>query len=127
MVLVFGLVLAATRDGFCRVNSMGFFLRSPLGLDVELLCVLGCQSLPAIELHGVGTDDAPNRLTGEEPLEDVEADVPARRAPGDEAAIDVVPEREARAARERLELPPQVAATPAVLEQPRRLGVLHGG
>jgi len=37
--------------------------------------------------------------------------VPARGAPRDEAAIDVVPEREARAAAERLELPPEVAAT----------------
>ena len=33
-------------------------------------------------------------------------------------AIDVVPEREARAAAERLQLPADVAATPVVLEQP---------
>ena len=31
----------------------------------ELLCVLGVQSLPAVELHGIGADDASNRLTGE--------------------------------------------------------------
>src|SRR5437764_1016523 len=47
------------------------------GLDVELLCVLGVQSLPAAELDGIGADDASHRFTGEEPLEDVEADVPA--------------------------------------------------
>src|SRR5262249_7726796 len=48
------------------------------GLDAELLCVLGVQSLPAAELHCFAADDAANRLTREEPLEDVEADVPAR-------------------------------------------------
>ncbi len=42
-------------------------------------------------------------------------------------AVDVDPEREARAAARRLELPPEIAAAPAVLEQPRRLGALHGG
>src|SRR5262249_22185166 len=94
------------------------------GLNAELLCVLRVQSLPAAELHGLGADDASNRLTREEPLKDVEADVPARGAPRDEAAIDVVPEREARAAAERFELPPAVVATPAVLKQPRRLGPL---
>ena len=60
----------------------------------------------------------PMRLTREEPIEHVEADVPARGAHRDEAAIDVVPEREARAAAERLQLPAQVVAAPAVLEQP---------
>src|SRR5262249_56483788 len=97
------------------------------GLNAKLLCVPGVQSLPATELHGLGADDASNRLTREEPLKDVEADVPARGAPRDEAALDVVPEPEARAADVRLELPPEVAATPAVLEQPRRLRPLPGG
>src|SRR5262249_52520658 len=77
---------------------------------------------PAAELHRFAADDASNRLAAEEPLEDVEADVPAGGAPGDEPAIDVVPERQAGAARRRLELPPDVVATPAVLEQARRLG-----
>src|SRR5215467_15496469 len=118
---------AATRfwpHGSSRLRGVG---RPTGGLNAELLCILGVQSLPAAELHGLGADDASNRLTREEPLEDVEADVPARGAPRDEAAIDVVPEREARAAAERFELPPEVVATPAVLEQPRRLGPLHGG
>src|SRR6516165_9008878 len=48
-------------------------------------------------------------------------------APHEIKRRSVVPEREARAAAGRLELPPEVAATPAVLEQPRRLGPLHGG
>src|SRR5262245_62825430 len=53
--------------GFCRVNSMGFSsLDSTLrgvgrptgGLNAELLCVLGVQSLPATELHRLGANDA---------------------------------------------------------------------
>src|ERR1700680_2063985 len=88
-------------------------VRRPVGrFNTELLCVLGVQSLPAAELHGLGADDASNRLTREERLKDVKADVPAGGAPRDKAAINVVPEREARAAAERLELPPEVAATP---------------
>ncbi len=73
--------------------------------DTELLGVLGVQPLPAGELHRLGTDDASNRLTREEPLKDVEADVPARGAPRDEAAIDVVPQRQARAATKGFEFP----------------------
>jgi hypothetical protein len=76
----------------------------PTGFYAELLGVLGIQLLPAPEVHCVGAHDASNRLTREEPLKDVEADMPSRGAPRDEAAIDVVPEREARAAAERLEL-----------------------
>lgn len=57
-------------------------LRRPVGrLNAELLGVLGVQALPAAELHGLGADDASHRLTREEPLKDVEADVPARGAP----------------------------------------------
>jgi hypothetical protein len=78
------------------------------GLNAELLCVLGVQSLPAAELHGLGADDASNRLTREAALKDVEADVPARGAPRDEAAIDVVPQRQARAATKGFEFPPRI-------------------
>src|SRR5437588_4535176 len=77
--------------------------------NAELLCVLGVQSLPAAELHGLGADHASNRLTREEPLKNVEADVPARVAPRDEAAIDVMPEREARAGAKGFEFPPHIA------------------
>src|SRR5437588_2610268 len=79
------------------------------GPNAELLCVLGVQSLPAAELHGLGADHASNRLTREEPLKNVEADVPARGAPRDEAAIDVMPEREARTGAKGFEFPPHIA------------------
>src|SRR3984893_10512441 len=92
------------------------------GLNAELLYVLGVQSLPAAELHGLGADDASNRLTREEPLKDVEADVPARGAPRDEAAIDVVPERQARAAATKgFEFPPRIV----VLKHPGSVGSRH--
>src|SRR5258706_8558862 len=99
----------------------------PTGVHPELLRILGIQSLPAAELHGVGAHDAPDRLTRQVPLEYVEADVPARRTPRDEAAIDVVPQRESGSVAEWLELPAKIVASPVVLEQPRRLGPRHGG
>src|SRR5437763_682050 len=85
MMLALRVVSAAT-IGLCRVDSMAFFLsgstvrgvgRPTWRLDAELLCVLGVQSLPATGLHGIGTDDASNRLTGEKAIQHVEADVPA--------------------------------------------------
>src|SRR5256885_1173975 len=51
-----------------------FMFSSSRGLNGELLCVLGVQSPPAAELHGLGADDASNGLTGEKSLEHVEAD-----------------------------------------------------
>src|SRR3954462_14148856 len=114
MVVALGVVLAATRAGFCTVDSMAFLLlrfnyvsrlagsgRPTGALHAELLSIFGGQSLPALELHGVARHDASDRLTREQPIQHVEADVPARGAPRDVAAIDVVPEREARAAAQR--------------------------
>src|SRR5262249_44219390 len=83
--------------------------------------VLAGESLPAFELHGFGTGDSADRLVREQPVEHVEADVPARGAPRDEAAIDAVPEGESRTVAVRLELPPDVA----VLEHSGRFGSRH--
>ena len=60
------------------INAEADFIASTLrgvrrptgGLNAELLCVLGVQSLPA-ELHGAGPDDASGRLAREEPIENV--------------------------------------------------------
>src|SRR5262249_5127931 len=93
-------------------------------LGAELLRVLRGQSLPAAKLERVPGDDAADGLARKKPIEHVEADVPAGGAPREVAAIDVVPEREPRAAAERIELPAEVIAAPAVLEQLRRLGSL---
>src|SRR6202140_2976029 len=101
-------------------------LRRPVGrFNTELLGVLRVQPLPAAELHGLAADDASNRLTREEPLKDVEADVPARGAPRDVAAIDVVPQRQARAATKGFEFPPDIVATPVVLKHLGSIGSRH--
>src|SRR6476620_10358933 len=74
-------------------------VRRPVGrFNAELLGVLDDQPLPGGDLHRVRADDAANRLAREETIENVEGDVPARSAPRDEAAIDLVPQRQARAA-----------------------------
>lgn len=44
-------------------------------LNAELFRILGVQSLPA-ELHGRRANDAPKRLTREEPIENVETNMP---------------------------------------------------
>src|SRR5262245_27619337 len=93
-------------------------------LDTELLGVFGVQALPT-ELHRLASDDAPDRFAREEPIEDVETDVPARSAHRHEPAVDFVPKGEARGAAQRLQLPSVVVATPAVFEQPRSLSPLH--
>src|SRR5262249_19567906 len=92
-------------------------------LDTELLGVFGVQALPT-ELHRLASDDAPDGFAREEPIEDVKTDVPARRAHRHEPAVDFVPKGEARAAAQRLQLPSDVVATPAVLD-PRSLNPLH--
>src|ERR1700744_3736728 len=133
MAVILVVVKVETRVVFCRTDSMvlSFALtlcrvgRPTRGLHTKLFGVLHIQSLP-IKLRGLGADNAPQRLAGEEPLEHIETDVPACGAPGDEAAIDVVPKRQERATAELLELPAKFLAAPVVLEQPRRLGPLDG-
>src|SRR5262245_41233842 len=111
---------------FLQVSKLRSVWRPTRRLDTELLRVLGVQSLPAAELEGVGADDASNGLPGEMPLEHIEADVPARGAHRDVVAVDVVPEPEPSAASaERLQLPANVASTPAVFERPRCVSPLH--
>src|SRR5437660_2264542 len=82
----------------CRIHLFQFNWTSLRLFNTELLGILGVQPLPAAELHGVGAGDAANGSSAQEPLQDVERDVPARGAPRDEAAIDVVPQSQARAA-----------------------------
>ena len=80
-------------------------MRRPVGcLNAELLGVLRVQSLPA-ELHGLGADDASNRLTRDEPLKNIEADVPPGSTHCDKAVTDVGPQRQARAATKGFEFP----------------------
>src|SRR5579863_2426300 len=73
--------------------------RRPVGrFNAELPGVLSGQSLPAAEVHGIAAGHSSNGLTSEKAIQHVETDVPAGGAPRNEAAIDVVPQHQARAA-----------------------------
>src|SRR5204863_4656650 len=91
----------------------------------ELLCVLRVQSLPASELHRLGTNDAADGGSAEQMIQNIEAKVPPGSTHRDEAAIDVGPQRQARAATNGFELPRHIEATPVVLEHLGSVGSRH--
>src|SRR5258708_10925618 len=98
--------------------------RRPFGrFGAELLGVLRDQPLPAGELHRLDAVDAPDGSSAEKAIQNIESNVPASSAPRDEAAIDVVPQRQARAAAKGFEFPPDIA----VLKYVRSLGPRHSG
>src|SRR5216683_3429099 len=85
-------------------------LGQPTGrLNAELPGVLGVQSLPAFELHGIGADDAADGSSAQKAIQNIESNVPPGGAPRNEAAIDAVPQRQARAATKGFEFPPDIA------------------
>src|SRR6185369_481937 len=117
MVVALGVVLAATIAGFCRVDSMvSSSFASRFRGYAELLCVIGVQSLPAVKLHGVEADDAADGSAAEKVIQNIETNVPPGRTHCDEAAIDVVPERETCAATRGFELPSNIVAAPVVFK-----------
>ena len=91
----------------------------------ELLGVLGVQSLPASELHGLGADDASDGSSTEKAIQNIETNVPSGSTHCDEAVTDVGPQRQARAASKGFEFPPRIEATPLVLKQLGRVGSRH--
>src|SRR6266852_2993091 len=101
-------------------------LRRPVGgFNTELLGVLGVQSLPAAELHGLGADDAADRNSAEKVIQNIKTNVPPGSTHGNEAAIDVGPQRQARGATKGFEFPPHIEVTPVVLEHLGSVGSLH--
>src|SRR5579862_6614828 len=66
--------------------------------NTELLGVLRVQPLPATEFHRVGTSDAVDGSSAEKVIQNIETNMPPGSTHGDEAAIDVGPQRQARAA-----------------------------
>src|SRR5881275_922734 len=78
-------------------------------LTFKLFCVFSHQPLPARGFHDVGAEDASNRRSCQEMIKHFEADVPSRSPPGYEATIDVRPQRQARAGRNRFEFPALIA------------------
>src|SRR5206468_8377767 len=85
----------AANIGYLRALGCASTLRGvgrPVGrFNAELLCVLGIQSLPAAELHRLGTNDAAEGGSAEKVIQHIEANVPPGSTHRDEAAIDVDP------------------------------------
>src|SRR5262249_8137974 len=93
--------------------------------NTELPGVLGVQSLPAADLHRLRTNHTADGSSTEKAIQNIETNVPAGGAHCDEAATDVGPQREARAATKGFEFPPHIEATPVVLKQPGSVGSRH--
>src|SRR6266699_5809964 len=88
----------------------------PVGrCNAELLGVLGVESLPAAELHRLAGNDAADGRSAEKPIQNIETNVPPGSTHRDEAAIDVGPQRQARAATKGFEFPPDILVAPVVL------------
>jgi hypothetical protein len=99
--------------------------RRPVGrFDAELLGVLRVQSLPA-ELHRLGADNASDGSSAEKVIQNIETNVPPGSTHCDEAASDVGPQRQARAATPGFEFPPHIVVTPVVLKRLGSVGSRH--
>ena len=77
------------------------------GLSVS---VRNCWAYSALSrcqprLHGLAADDG---SSAEKAIQHVERNVPTRGTPRDEVAIDVVPQRQARAVTKGFEFPPEI-------------------
>src|SRR6266436_1794634 len=100
-------------------------LRRPAGcFNTELFGVLRVKPRP-IELHGLSADDAADGSSDEKAVQNIETNVPPGGPHGDEAAIDVVPQRKARAATKGFEFPPDIFVTPVVLKHLGSVGSRH--
>src|SRR5271169_5908678 len=78
--------------------------------NTELLGVLRVQPLPAAGLHRLTTSEAADGRSAEKVIQNIETNVPPGSTHCDEAAIDVVPQRQARAATKAFEFPPHIVA-----------------
>src|SRR5215469_2049715 len=97
-------------------------LRRPVGLfNTELLGILRVQPLPTAEIHRLSTSDAADGSSAEKVIEHVETDMPARGPPRNKAAIDAVPQRQARTATKGFEFPTGIV----VLKQLGSVGARH--
>ena len=95
---------------FNRTSSRLLSRFRPVGArNAELFSVLGGQSLPSLDFHGLATRHAADGRTVEQAIQNVETDMPARGAPRDEAAIDAVPQRQTRTLTQGFKFPPDIA------------------
>src|SRR5882672_6390566 len=120
--------LSAGRSAVTIQMPTTFVLDGQPGVSTpELLCVFGVQSLPAAELHRIASNDASDRSSAEKVVQNIDTNVPPGSTHCDEAAIDVVPQRQARAATEGFEFPPDIPVAPVVLENAGSVGSRHFG
>jgi len=96
-----------------------------LSMAFTVAVIIRVQPLPFAELYRIAANNAADGSSAEKAIKDIEADVPSRGPPRDEAAIDVVPQYQAGAAAERLELPTDIVATPVVLKRLWSVGSRH--
>ncbi len=94
-------------------------------LNSELLGVFGVQSLPPAELYGLGADHAADGSSVEKTIQNIETNVPPGSTHGDEAATDIGPQREARAASKGFEFPAHIEVAPIVLKRLGSVGSRH--
>src|SRR5260370_26596048 len=88
-------------------SGLGDFGWPARNFDTELLGVLRVEPGPT-ELHRLATNDAADGSSAEKVIQNIETNVPPGSTHRDEAAIDVVPQRQARAATKRFEFPPDI-------------------
>src|SRR5215471_506136 len=97
-------------------------LTLPVGIfKSELPGILRVQPLPAIELDRITASHAADRSTAEKLIQNIETNVPPGSTHRNEAAIDVVPQRQPRAAIRGFEFPTGIV----VLKHPWSLGSRH--
>src|SRR6185295_3354741 len=79
------------------------------------------------ELHRLASNDAADWSFTEKVIQNIETNVPPGSTHRNEAAIDVVPQRQASAATQDLEFPPDILGAPVVLEHLGSIGSRHFG
>src|SRR5882724_6344422 len=103
-------------------------LRRPVGrFNTELLGILRVQPLPAAELHRLTTSDAADGSSAEKAIQNIETNVPPGSTHCDEAATDVSPQRQTRAATKGFEFPPDIVVAPLVFKRLGSVGSRHSG
>src|SRR5260370_8897274 len=105
-------------------SGLGDFGWPARNFDTELLGVLRVEPRPT-ELHRLTSNDAANGSSDEKAVQNIETNVPPGSTHGDEAAIDVVPQRKARAATKGFEFPPDILVAPVVLKRLGSVGSRH--
>src|SRR5260370_20604991 len=92
-------------DLFGVLVLLSLFAKTQTGrFNTELLGVLRVEPRP-IELHGLGADDATDGSSDEKAIQNIETNMPPGGTHRHEAAIDVVPQRPARAATKGFHVP----------------------